>query len=447
MPSNYNDDATQPGWRLDGSSWNVMSSAIDTSKNFVNALTATTTELNYTDGVTSNIQTQLNAKQATLVSGTNIKTVNSTSLVGSGDVAVQATITGGATTIASDNLTASRILQSDGSGKVAVVDTATYPSLTELSYVKGVTSALQTQLNAKAPIADPTFTGEIGIGAVNVSETELGILEGALVTTTELNYLDNVTSSVQTQLNAKQPLDAALTALATGSDFVVFSGPASSNKTFTLPNASSTILTSNAAVTVAQGGTGRATSTTAYGLIAAGTTATGAHQTLAAGATTEVLVGGGASALPVWTAATGSGAPVRATSPTLVTPNIGVAQATSLDMNNGNITEIKQAIYNGIIDDGNSGTADTIDFSTGSIHKSTLTGNVEYTFTAPSGVSRVQLLMYTGSGSFAVTFPATVKWVGGTAPTITTAASKVDIATFLWDGTNYWGSITQNYSA
>jgi len=40
-----------------------------------------------------------------------------------------------------------------------------------------------------APIADPTFTGEIGIGAVNVSETELGILEGLTTTTARLNYL------------------------------------------------------------------------------------------------------------------------------------------------------------------------------------------------------------------------------------------------------------------
>lgn len=40
-----------------------------------------------------------------------------------------------------------------------------------------------------------------------------------------------------------QPLDAALTALAGGSDFVQFAGPASSTKVFTLPNASTTILT------------------------------------------------------------------------------------------------------------------------------------------------------------------------------------------------------------
>lgn len=80
-------------------------------------------------------------------------------------------------------------------------------------------------------------------------------------------------------------------------------------------------------VTVADGGTGRSTGTTAYALIATGTTATGAQQSLAAGATTELLVGGGASALPVWTAATGSGAPVRATSPTLVSPALGTPTA------------------------------------------------------------------------------------------------------------------------
>lgn len=51
---------------------------------------------------------------------------------------------------------------------------------------------------------------------------------------------------------------------------------------------------------VSKGGTGVATLTTAYGLLAAGTTATGAVQTLAAGLATQILVGGGASALPTW---------------------------------------------------------------------------------------------------------------------------------------------------
>ena len=101
----------------------------------------------------------------------------------------------------------------------------------------------------------------------------------------------------------------------------------------TLGVASATSLTLTNDLAVADGGTGRSTSTTAYGLIAAGTTATGAHQTLAAGATTDILVGGGPSALPVWTTATGTGAPVRAGSPVFTgnVTGLGVATGTSFN--------------------------------------------------------------------------------------------------------------------
>jgi hypothetical protein len=46
------------------------------------------------------------------------------------------------------SLTASQLLALDASKNIQSLDTATYPSLTELSYVKGVTSPIQTQLNA-----------------------------------------------------------------------------------------------------------------------------------------------------------------------------------------------------------------------------------------------------------------------------------------------------------
>lgn len=92
-------------------------------------------------------------------------------------------------------------------------------------------------------------------------------------------------------------------------------------RTLTVPNSNGTIyVTSGTDVSVADGGTGRSTGTTAYSLIATGTTATGAQQTLANGLTTQILVGGGASALPAWTTATGSGSPVRATAPTMTSP-------------------------------------------------------------------------------------------------------------------------------
>jgi hypothetical protein len=77
----------------------------------------------------------------------------------------QATITGAASSITSSNLTALRTLYSDASGKVA----ASSITATELSYLGGVTSAIQTQLNAKAPIASPTFTGTVTIPGVTVS--------------------------------------------------------------------------------------------------------------------------------------------------------------------------------------------------------------------------------------------------------------------------------------
>lgn len=105
------------------------------------AITATGAEINYLSGVTSAIQTQLNGKQAT--------------------------ITGGASTITSANLTTSRALVSDTSGKVVV----SAVTATELGYVSGVTSAIQTQLNAKAPSASPTLTGTLTAPTLRLTTT------------------------------------------------------------------------------------------------------------------------------------------------------------------------------------------------------------------------------------------------------------------------------------
>jgi len=55
----------------------------------------------------------------------------------------QNTVTGAASTIVSSNLTANRALASDVNGKVAAIGV----TLGELSYLSGVTSAIQTQLN------------------------------------------------------------------------------------------------------------------------------------------------------------------------------------------------------------------------------------------------------------------------------------------------------------
>lgn len=71
---------------------------------------------------------------------------------------------------------------------------AVTPTHTELNFVDGVTSSIQTQLNLKAPLASPTFTGTVTLPAA----TSIGA-----VSSTELTYLDGVTSAIQTQLNSK----------------------------------------------------------------------------------------------------------------------------------------------------------------------------------------------------------------------------------------------------
>jgi hypothetical protein len=65
---------------------------------------------------------------------------------------------------------------------------------TEIQYLNGVTSAIQTQIDLKAALAGPTFTGTV----VLPSTTSIGDVDG-----TEIGYLNGVSSSIQTQLDAK----------------------------------------------------------------------------------------------------------------------------------------------------------------------------------------------------------------------------------------------------
>ena len=65
-------------------------------------------------------------------------------------------------------LTASELVATDASKKLQSLAVATYPSLTELSYVKGVTSAIQTQLNAKQTL-DADLTAIAALGFVSTS--------------------------------------------------------------------------------------------------------------------------------------------------------------------------------------------------------------------------------------------------------------------------------------
>ena len=149
----------------------------------INTGVVSNAEFNYLNGVTSAIQTQLDAKNAT--------------------------ITGSASTIDTESLTADRAVISNGSQKIAVSDVTS----TELGYLDGVSSNVQTQLNAKQATitgAATTIDTEDLTASRALTSNGSGKVEVSAVTSTELGYLDGVSSAIQTQLDAKQASDAQL---------------------------------------------------------------------------------------------------------------------------------------------------------------------------------------------------------------------------------------------
>ena len=157
--------------------------------------------------------------------------------------------------------------------------------------------------------------------------------------------------------------------------------------------------------------------------------------TMTAAKITGGSITGLSSALPVAsggtgvTTSTGSGANVLGTSPTIVTSTIT------------GYTETVVAI-------GTVGASHTFTISTGTVQTATLTASTPCTFTMPTataGTSFILKLTQAATGMTTATFTS-VKFAGGTAPTITATASAVDLISFIADGTNWYGSAIQNLS-
>lgn len=245
--------------------------AIDASK--IADGSVSSTEFQYLDGVSSNIQTQLNGKTSSTLTSAHILVGNgsnvATDVAVSGDmtidntgnmqiatgVIVNADVNASAAIarsklasgtayrilandsggVASENaaITASRAVASDANGQLVAATT----TATELGYVNGVTSAIQTQLNAKQSTsltsahilvgngsnvaADVAVTGDISIDNAGLTAIATGVIVNAdinasaaidaskiangSVSSTEFQYLSNVTSDIQAQIDAKAP--------------------------------------------------------------------------------------------------------------------------------------------------------------------------------------------------------------------------------------------------
>jgi len=102
---------------------------------------------------------------------------------------------------------------------------------------------------------------------------------------------------------------------------------------------------------------------------------------------------------------------------------------------NPTITNYTETTYSA-----NSSTAITLSLTNGTMQLITLTGSPTITMPTATAGKSFTLILYTGSGSYTVSW-STVAWASGTTPTVTTTASKKDIFNFYSDGTNWYGSI------
>lgn len=121
----------------------------------------------------------------------------------------------------------------------------------------------------------------------------------------------------------------------TNTSFVAFTGPTTSVKTFTLPNADSTVLTTNAAVTAVQGGTGQTSYTLGDTLYSsASNTLSKLSGNITTGKQYLSQTGTGTvSAAPVWATISGSditGSALTVANDTNVTLTLGGTPATAL---------------------------------------------------------------------------------------------------------------------
>lgn len=111
------------------------------------------------------------------------------------------------------------------------------------------------------------------------------------------------------------------------------------------------------------------------------------------------------------------------------------------------LTSQKKIVFVSEVDNGNSGAAATIDWNEGNKQKIVLSDDCVLSFTHPFGVATVTLkVQQDPTGSHLATWPPSVKWADGTAPTLTTDANAIDIVVFYFDGLDYYGSSALDFS-
>jgi hypothetical protein len=96
---------------------------------------------------------------------------------------------------------------------------------------------------------------------------------------------------------------------------------------------------------------------------------------------------------------------------------------------------------------GNTGATETIDLENGNVHRIVLDQNTTLTFSNPPATGTYGqfrlIVVQDGTGSRTITWPASVDWSSGVAPTLSTGANDIDVLDFFTvdAGTIWYGSV------
>jgi hypothetical protein len=188
---------------------------------------------------------------------------------------------------------------------------------TEINRLAGVTSAIQTQIDAKAPLASPALTGvpTAPTAALNTNTTQLA-----------------TTAFVRSQITADAPVASVFGR--TGAVVKQAGDYAVADVTGAAPTASPTFTgTVTIPTPFTLGAVSVTTTGTVLNLIAAATGTTGTNTSNIVFSASPTITGHPTVEGVTSTGATGSGKFVYDTSPALTTPSLGVASATSTTIN------------------------------------------------------------------------------------------------------------------
>ena len=130
---------------------------------------------------------------------------------------------------------------------------------------------------------------------------------------------------------------------------------------------------------------------------------------------------------------------------TISSGNANAVNVSNSTMTNGTYTNYTESV----VAIGTVTSSNTLALTSGTVQTATLTASTACTFTMPTAVAGKSFILLlkqaasTGNGS--ATFTG-VKWGTAGAPTITATAGKMDILTFISDGTNWYGSVAAGYT-